>query len=136
MRQLFFILLVGIITINSIMLTQQIIGHQGQATGFLGDQFIGLEKIFQNTKTVGYYTDLNLDAPSSARQLAVFQQAQLTLAPILLDLNNTKTAFVIFNCSSPLICLEKINTLGLKPITRNNQGIIIAMNPQATGINL
>ncbi|MCB9772435.1 MAG: hypothetical protein H6754_07795 [Candidatus Omnitrophica bacterium] len=93
---------------------------------FKGDWFRGIEKITQNAPYIGYYTDKSLDDNHAAMQ---FAQAQLILAPSILDLNNTNHEFIIFNCSSPVVALNKIKEIGAKALKGNQYGIIIAHNP-------
>lgn len=93
---------------------------------FRGDWFRGIEKITQNTPYIGYYTDKSLDDNRAAMQ---FAQAQLVLAPSILDLNNTNHEFIIFDCSSPVVALNKIKEIGAKALKGNQYGIILAHNP-------
>jgi hypothetical protein len=92
----------------------------------LGYQFMGLENIFKNVRTVGYYTDKNLDHPLA---IAQFEQAQYVLAPTVLDLNHTDYPWVIFDCTSPQKAMEAIQRLGFVPL-KVNHGIILASNPK------
>ena len=64
----------------------------------LGFQFMGLENVFKDVRTVGYYTDKDLNNPLA---IAQFEQAQYMLAPTVLDLNHTQYHWVIFDCTSP-----------------------------------
>ena len=90
---------------------------------FMGNKFLGLNTVLKSMKYVGYYTDKNLDENKPALQ---FAQAQYILAPIILDLNNTHHPFVLFDCSSEEVALQKIKENGLTPIKRNQFGIILA----------
>ena len=92
----------------------------------LGYQFMGLEKIFQDHRYVGYYTDKNMDISLA---IAQFEQAQYMLSPTVLDLNNTSHFFTIFDCTSPQVAMAKIKDLGLQPVSVNHTGIILAVNP-------
>ena len=94
----------------------------------LGYQFIGLENVFKNIRTVGYYTDKNLDNPVS---IAQFEQAQYMLAPTVLDLNHTQYRWVIFDCTSPKVAMEAIQRLKLIPVKANHV-IILAYNPNGS----
>jgi hypothetical protein len=91
----------------------------------LGFQFLGLENVFKDVRTVGYFTDKNLDQPLA---IAQFEQAQYMLAPTVLDLNNTQYHWVILDCTSPQVAMETIKRLGLTPLKAHN-GIILALNP-------
>ena len=91
----------------------------------LGFQFLGLDKIFKGVRTVGYYTDKDLDNPLAVAQ---FEQAQYMLAPTVLDLNGTQHRWVIFDCTNPKTALTVIQFLGFVPL-KINHGIILARNP-------
>ncbi len=125
------ILLILCTAFNSAQLTLHVLSHQLHPTAFplhsLGDKFKGLETILNTQRRVGYYSDKNMDNPLS---IAQYEQAQYILAPTVLDLNNTQYPFVILDCSTSEIALNKIKELGLQPIKANNQGIILAINPQ------
>src|SRR5579863_7346525 len=91
----------------------------------LGFQFMGLENVFKGIRTVGYYTDKDLQQPLAVAQ---FEQAQYMLVPTVLDLNHTQYRWVIFDCTSPQAAMEAIQHLGLTPL-KINHGIILAFNP-------
>lgn len=91
----------------------------------LGFQFLGLENVFKDVHTVGYYTDKDLN---NTIAIAQFEQAQYMLAPTVLDLNHTQYHWVIFDCTSPQVAMEAIKGLGFTPLKIHN-GIILAYNP-------
>ena len=91
----------------------------------LGYQFIGLENVFKNIRTVGYYTDKNLNNPLA---IAQFEQAQYMLVPTVLDLNDTQYHWVIFDCTSPQAAIEAVKHFGFTPVKARN-GIILAFSP-------
>ena len=91
----------------------------------LGFQFMGLENVFKDVRTVGYYTDKDLNNPLA---IAQFEQAQYMLAPTVLDLNHTQYHWVIFDCTSPQVAMEAIQHFGFTPL-KINHGIILAFNP-------
>jgi hypothetical protein len=145
MRNFFLSLLILCILINSYQLTLRIIEHSQKESSFLGDQFKELSPLFKKAhlRKVGYYTDKNMEETQAhtpleraqyTRAMAQFEQAQYILAPITLDLNDISHPFIIFDCSTPQIALQKINDLGLKPIQMNNLGIILAFNPKFQGL--
>jgi hypothetical protein len=94
----------------------------------LGFQFIGLENVFKDVRTIGYYTDKDLDNPLSVAQ---YEQAQYMLAPTVLDLNHTPWHWAIFDCTSPQAAMEAVKRLGFTPL-KANRGIILAYNPNGT----
>ena len=95
---------------------------------FIGVKFGGLKDILGNTSYIGYYTDKSMDNRVDALQ---FAQAQYTLAPIILDLNNTDHEYILFDCSQEQIAFEKIEEIGAIAIRKNQFGIILAKNPKA-----
>ncbi len=108
--------------------TQAIVQLQDRTTiplHSLGFQFMGLENVFKDVHTVGYYTDKDLNNPLA---IAQFEQAQYMLVPTVLDLNHTQYHWVIFDCTSPQAAMEAIQRLGFTPMKANN-GIILAYNP-------
>jgi len=90
---------------------------------FSGHKFLGLEEIFKDVAYAGYYTDKDMEELRNATQ---FAQAQLILAPTILDLNNLGHEYTIFDCSSPELAFQKIKEAGLKPLKKNQFGIILA----------
>ena len=90
---------------------------------FSGHIFLGLEKIFQDVKYAGYYTDKSLDdGPAAAR----FAQAQYVLAPTILEFNATDHEFILFDCSREEIALQKIEEIKAVAVKRNKLGVILA----------
>ena len=104
---------------------QQLQDHTTVPLHSLGYQFMGLETVFKGVRTVGYFTDKDLDQP---RNIAQFEQAQYMLAPTVLDLNHTQYHWVIFDCTSPQVALEAVKHFGFTPMKARN-GIILAFNP-------
>ena len=93
---------------------------------FAGVKFSGLGDILKNVEFIGYYTDGDI---TNGDIIADFSQAQLMLAPAVLDLNNTDHEYILFNCSRPEIGLKKIKDIGATPLKMNQLGIILARKP-------
>ena len=93
----------------------------------LGAQFQTFMPLLQKTRIAGYYTDKNMEHPLA---LAQFQQAQYTLAPTVLDLNQTHYALVIFDGTTPEASLAAMQKLGFKPVTAGPTGIFLGVNTQ------
>ena len=93
---------------------------------FAGVKFSGLGDILKNVELIGYYTDGDT---TDGDIIADFSQAQLMLAPAILDLNNTNHEYILFNCSRPDIGLKKIKDIGATPLKMNQLGIILARKP-------
>jgi hypothetical protein len=91
----------------------------------LSYQFMGLENVFKGERTVGYYTDKDLN---NTLAIAQFEQAQYVLAPTVLDLNHTEHRWVIVDCTSAQAGMDAIKHLGLTPV-KMNRGLILALNP-------
>jgi hypothetical protein len=129
MRIVFFICLVLAAAFNLLSaLDQAIVQLQDRTTiplHSLGYQFMGLENVFNGVRTVGYYTDKDLN---NSLAIAQYEQAQYMLVPTVLDLNHTQYHWVIFDCTSPQTALEAIKKLGFIPMKQRN-GIILALNP-------
>lgn len=91
----------------------------------LAYQFAGLETVFKDIHTVGYYTDKDLNIPLAVAQ---YEQAQYMLAPTVLDLNHTQWHWIIFDCTSPQAAISAMKRLGVIPV-KINHGIVLAYNP-------
>jgi len=129
LRIIFFICLALAAVLNIFTAYTQAIGQLQDRTTIplhsLGYQFMGLESVFKDTRTIGYYTDKDLNNPLA---IAQFEQAQYVLVPTVLDLNHTQYHWVIFDCTSPQTALEAIKNLNFTPMKMRN-GIILAYNP-------
>jgi hypothetical protein len=90
---------------------------------FYGNAFTGLAEALSGETYLGYYTDLDIADPRAG---ARFQQTQLILAPVILDLDNTAHRFVLFDCAEPRKCLNKIAEIKARPLKASNQGAILA----------
>ncbi len=90
---------------------------------FLGAKFFGISPALRKEAYVGYVTDKDLDDRIAAMQ---FSQAQLVLAPTILDLNNTTHKFSIYDYTSPVQALKDIKAAGLYPLAHNRFGLILA----------
>jgi len=58
---------------------------------FPGSRFSGLEALFKGVERIGFYTDKDLTNNENAK---IFAQAQLVLAPAILELNNLDHALI------------------------------------------
>ena len=124
LKTIFLILCLGLITFNVFELTRTLIPNRPVI--FLGFKFSGLDDILKNETHIGYITDYDL---KQTAPLAEYEQAQYTLAPVTLDINNPDHRFFIINCSSDAMAAKKLQELGAQPIRRNNFGIILAFRP-------
>jgi len=104
---------------------KQLQDHTSVPLHSLGFQFMGLEQIFKDVHTVGYFTDKDLNNPLA---IAQFEQAQYMLVPTVLDLNHTQYHWVIFDCTTPQVAMNEIHKLGFIPL-KANHGIVLALNP-------
>lgn len=127
-----FIFLVGsliVITINMTELLVDVTTIEQRKTYipfyFQGFKFSGLDDILKDVKYVGYYTDKDLTV---THHLAEFAQAQYIVAPVILDLNNTKHKFILFDCTSEGKAFTKIREIGAIALRKNKYGIILAQN--------
>ena len=126
-KPIFILVLVLVITVNLAESFVDILGlyskRQNNPFFFSGSIFLGLEKMFQDVKYVGYYTDKNLNERPTA---AKFAQAQYILAPAILDLNATDHEFILFDCSREEIARRKIEDIKAVPLKKNKFGVILA----------
>lgn len=127
-RSLFFLLIVlasayGFMsqarTITSLQAKRQNIPYT-----FYGDLFTGLAETLHNERYLGYFTDKNIETPLYGAQ---FTQAQLGLAPLILDLGSTSRRFTLFDCLDTKSCLEKIQAIGARPLKITKQGLILTI---------
>lgn len=94
------------------------------AHDFYGDMFKGLSDALRDEHYLGYYTDGD---PADAKIMARFEQTQLMLVPIVLDLNNTAHKFVLFDCLDINACVERINNIKARPVKTTPSGVILAV---------
>ena len=129
LRITFFILLVLAAAFNLLtgysQAVVQLQDHTSIPLHSLSYQFMGLENVFKGVRTVGYYTDKDLNGSLA---IAQYELAQYVLAPTVLDLNHTQYHWVIFDCTSPEVAMKEIQRLGFTPL-KANRGIILALNP-------
>jgi hypothetical protein len=98
---------------------QKVLNHN-----VVGYQFMGLEKFTTGVGFISYFTDGNLEDPD---RLKLFTQAQLVLAPAILDPNNLNHEYILFVCKNELAAWKIIRQLNLIPLLRNDKyGIILA----------
>ena len=123
----FLFIAVVIILINTIKSVQDIRQTQQKRKQipffFPGYKFSGLESIFKDIPSIGYYTDKDLDDEQHAAQ---FAQAQYILAPTILDWNNLDHDLILLECSNAETAWKKIREIQAIPLKRNNFGIILA----------
>ena len=128
MPKIILTILIIITILNIRELSLQIILHQNHRESMklhnLGDQFKGLEEILKGQRTVGYYTDKNIE---ESLVVAQYEQAQYVLAPTVLKINDLSYPMAIFDCTSPAVAIAKMQAEGFKPIMANNTGIIVAV---------
>jgi hypothetical protein len=129
-----FILLgiIGLLTLLGLIETQQTIRSfqlkkKIKPYSFIGDKFARLQDILKDTPEIGYYTDKPM---STSYTEAQFTQAQYTLAPVILRINELNHPFIIFDFDNKESAIENIKKLGMIPVTRSPSGIILAKNPK------
>lgn len=94
---------------------------------FAGAPFETIRPLFQGERSVGYLTDRDINDKNVGAQ---FAQAQLALAPIIMDFNNPAHRFLIVDCQDPRQAAAIITRLKAYPVKRSNTGIIIAERRQ------
>ncbi|MBF0330754.1 MAG: hypothetical protein HQL17_02365 [Candidatus Omnitrophica bacterium] len=129
-----FIAIVGALTaFNGFQSTTKLVSlyprQHPKSAAFAGKKFEGIQKILAGNKYIAYYTDQNLDNPGPLMEL---QQAQYTLAPVILDPDSLDHRFILINCVDVSKAIARMKEIGAKPLTANNMGIILAERPQVT----
>ena len=124
---IFSLILAVFITFNSFHLfleTKKVcLARQRVPFYFYGSKFKGLNQFLQETTVLGFYTDKNLADKNHAAQYA---QAQYALAPLILDLDYSKHAYILFDCTSEDVAMKTIQKMGLVPLKRNQLGVVLA----------
>ncbi|HPN87777.1 MAG TPA: hypothetical protein PLH56_00360 [Candidatus Omnitrophota bacterium] len=90
---------------------------------FVGNKFREFQPFLKEIPVIGYYTDKNLNDLDNNKQLS---QAQLILAPTILDVHNIQHDYIILDCSTSAKTVEKIKELNLTPLKITPSGIILA----------
>jgi hypothetical protein len=129
LKTIFLGLALILVAVNLVQLVPELIRERPIV--FAGIKFAGLGDVLKNETRVGYITDLTIE---DSGNLAEYSQAQYMLAPVILELNNAQTPFLIVNCSSDAVAFEKLKSLGLQPLKRNQFGVILARNPALGGM--
>ena len=115
-----------IIILNTVQLSRELNGIRKIKRvipfHFPGLQFAGLQDFLKDTKRIGYYTDKDLKDDEMGK---MFAQAQLILAPVVLDLNNLERRYIIFDCADEQHALNKIQAIGARAIKKKG-GLILA----------
>ena len=116
-------ILAGTVT-SAVQLNKYCTARRAVPFSFYGDAFKGLAQVLQDEKYIGYYTDKNIDVPKYG---AEFEQVQLALAPLTLDLNNTNHRLTIFDCADKQKCQAKIDEIKARPLKQSSLGTILAI---------
>ena len=126
--RIFAILAVGVILANALEWPQdleKIFRKKSPALlRFSGMKFLGINRFLPHASYVGYFTDRDLKKDTKAS--AQFAQAQYVLAPNIIEANNLSHEFILFDCTSEDVALEKIRDIGAIPLKKNKFGIILA----------
>jgi hypothetical protein len=124
----FLVIIALIITFGSVQAVRELIKvtelRQQNPFVFAGEAFAGAKSIIKDEKHVSYITDKDLAAD---KNIAEFSQAQFSLAPVILDLNNPNHRFLIINCDSPQRAKAVLQYYKARPVRQNNLGVILAV---------
>lgn len=90
---------------------------------FIGNKFLDFKSFLENVSIVGYSTDRNLSATDTDKR---FTQAQFILSPTVLDAHNTDYRYIILDCSTLAVTIEKMKILNVTPLKITPSGIILA----------
>ncbi|MBF0619446.1 MAG: hypothetical protein HQL19_04700 [Candidatus Omnitrophica bacterium] len=90
---------------------------------FGGDMFEGIKSAIVGERMVGYITDRDMKNDKVSMR---FAQAQLTLVPAILDLNNTAHRFVVIDFDDPRKAAMALKLIQANPIRQGGPGLILA----------
>ena len=93
---------------------------------FGGDIFAGIKGANGTEKYFGYITDRNINDDKTAMRLT---QAQFTLAPAILDLNNVNHRLLIIDFADEKQAIALAVKLTARPLKRSPQGILLVERP-------
>jgi hypothetical protein len=121
--------LIGLVSLIALIQTGMELSTLSQARAatpffFAGNKFSGLETILKGETYVGYWSDRDMTVDKNG---ALFAQAQLIMAPVILDLNNTTHRYTLLDCDDPKRALDKIREIGATPVKANNMGVVLAL---------
>ncbi len=91
---------------------------------FAGDNFAPILNQIRGEKYVGYITDKDMNKDQN---IVEFEQAQFSLVPVILTLNDPNHRFLIVNCTSPLKAAAFLKSYGARVLRQNNLGTILAV---------
>lgn len=125
--QLAYILCILLITAINIPSLSKTINRQlkqiEKGSFFPGKMFEGVKSITEKTPYISYVTDKDINESPTNLLIA---QAQLVLAPSILDFENTSHPFLIFDFTNKTKALQKLQELNVKPIRSTGNGFILA----------
>ena len=90
---------------------------------FAGDIFAPIRDAAGNAWAIGYLTDRDIKSDAVSMR---FTQAQFSLAPVVLDLNNPAHHYLILDFSTPQQAYAAAVQSKAKPLKISPQGIIFA----------
>jgi hypothetical protein len=126
--KIFLIIIALIIALGSVQTVLDLIKvtglRQQNPFVFAGEAFEGVKDIIQGEKYVSYITDKNLNID---KNIAEFSQAQFSLVPVILDLNNPNHRFLIINCESKPRAQAVLQYYKARLIRQNNLGVMLAV---------
>ena len=130
LKKAFWCLIALLVAVNIVQTSVQLAAiypvRKPAAFNFSGDRFNGLQLLLKSEKYIGYYTDQNIDDTGPIMELL---QAQYTVVPLILDVNNIDHRYIIVNCADIPAAIEKFKRLGARPVTPNNGGLFLVERP-------
>jgi hypothetical protein len=125
--KIFLVITALIIALGSVQTVRELVKltglRQQHPFVFGGEAFEGVKDVIQGEKYVSYITDKNLNVD---KNIAEFSQAQFSLVPVILDLNNPNHRFLLINCESKPHAQAVLQYYKARPIRQNTLGVILA----------
>ena len=91
-----------------------------------GMEFAGFKKHLVGKTVVGFLTDKNMSPENNDGQ---FLKAQYALAPVVLDLGESRHRFLVLDCSNILTAFDLLQQLNAEPVEVNPFNKIFAQKP-------
>jgi len=127
-RAIFFLALVSLaVLIGAVNTVRELITLSEQRAArpyfFGGEQFAPIKPAIKNERAIGFMTDRDINKDTVSMR---FTQAQFTLAPTILDLNNPEHRFLILDFEDRQKAFAAAKQANARPLKISPEGIIFA----------
>ena len=123
----FIFLLIASFNASSTYRTYQRLRAHPVLTADPGFEFSDLAPFLADQPTIGYFTDLDFSSESLTTKN--FLAAQYKLAPVALEVDNSRPPLILIDASSPEAAFKLMKRLGAEPVYLNPYGKLLAHKP-------